>query len=336
MLFSLYAARPCPPALATLRAVPIRAVPIHAMPIRALPIRGNGYASALALTVLFAACAQHPVAPAARPKTPPLPAAEGSARAPIATATGERGESGRAAAIGHWQPIFNGKSLQGWTPKVAGYPAGENFNDTFRVQDGKLVVSYDQYSEFQGAFGHLFYNEKLSHYRIRLQYRFVGEQAKGAPPWGERNNGILVHAEAPGSMRLDQWFPVSIESRLVGGLGKGERRTGSMCSPGTHVVIDGQLVTEHCVDSTAPTIEGDEWVDAEVEVCGNDRIRHSINGQVVLELSHPQLDEGDEDGKRLLQSVDRALHEGYIALQAESQPTEFRNIELMQLDACAD
>ena len=234
-------------------------------------------------------------------------------------------------AENHWRPIFNGKNLDGWTPKFAGYPLGENYKNTFRVEDGKLLVSYDQYSEFQGEFGHLFYREKLSHYRLRFDYRFVGDQVANGPEWARRNNGIMLHTQTPQSMGLMQAFPVSIETQLLGGLGSGPRSTGNMCSPGSHVHIDNKLVTDHCVNSSSATFDGDQWVHAEVEVHGNALIKHIINGAVVFELTEPQLDANDTDGKRLIKNGQIQMSEGYIALQAESHPTEFKNIELMPL-----
>ena len=145
-----------------------------------------------------------------------------------------------------WVPIFNGRDLSGWTPKFTGSPAGENVLRTFRVEDGLLTVSYDGWDELRGRFGHLFYERKLSHYRIRLEYRFVGKQVAGGPPWGLMNSGIMLHSEPPASMRVGQAFPVSIEAQFLGDDGTGKRTSGNLCSPGTHVVIDGTLVTEHC------------------------------------------------------------------------------------------
>ena len=91
------------------------------------------------------------------------------------------GAQEKKPAEGPWKSLFNGKDLVGWTPKIAGHPLGENYKDTFRVKDGLLTVSYDQYERFDNAFGHLFYKAPFSHYRIHLEYRFVGEQAAGGP-----------------------------------------------------------------------------------------------------------------------------------------------------------
>ncbi|MCS7022625.1 MAG: DUF1080 domain-containing protein [Gemmataceae bacterium] len=157
-----------------------------------------------------------------------------------------------------WRPLFNGKDLDGWVPKIKGYPLGENHLDTFRVEDGILKVSYDKYKAFENKFGHLFYvKEKFSHYRLRVEYRFVGEQCPGGPSWAVRNNGIMFHCQDPRTMRRDQDFPVSIEAQLLGGLGKGNRPTNNVCTPGTHIVLEGKLFTPHCTNSRSKTYYGD-------------------------------------------------------------------------------
>lgn len=231
-----------------------------------------------------------------------------------------------------WISLFNGKDLTGWTPKFAGSELGVNYKDTFRVQDGLLTVSYDHYDKFNNEFGHLFYKGSFSHYRLRAEYRFIGEQVAGGPGWAFRNNGLMVHCQDPKTMTKDQSFPVSIEVQLLGGNGKNERSTGNLCTPGTHVVMNNQLVTQHCTNSKSKTYHGDQWVTAEVEVHGNRLIRHIINGEVVLEYSEPQLDDSDADAKKLLAAgADRMVGEGYLSIQAESHPTQFRKIELLPL-----
>jgi len=232
----------------------------------------------------------------------------------------------------NWISLFNGKDLDGWTPKIKGYALGDNFGNTFRVEDGVIKVSYDQYEKFGGKFGHLFYAEPFSHYRLRLDYRFTGDQTPGGPGWAFRNSGIMLHCQAPETMRKDQDFPVCIEAQLLGGNGKNERSTGNMCSPGTHIVMDGQLVTNHCVSSNSKTFHGDQWVTMEVEVHGNGLIKHIINGEVVMEYEQPQLDEKDKDAKKLIKNGDKMLHGGYISLQAESHACEFRNVKILPLE----
>jgi hypothetical protein len=232
-----------------------------------------------------------------------------------------------------WISLFNGVNLDGWTPKITGYDLGDNFGNTFRVEDGVLKTAYDQYQTFDNRFGHLFYKEKFSNYIFRAEYRFTGDQVPGGPEWAFRNSGVMIHCQAPESMAKDQLFPVCIEVQLLGGNGVDTRPTGNVCTPGTNVVIAGKLETQHCITSTAPTFHGDQWVAVEVEVHGNGRIIHRINGETVMEYEQPQLDPTDPDAQKLLQNgASKMLHEGYISLQSESHPVEFRKIELKVLE----
>ena len=236
------------------------------------------------------------------------------------------------AAKDKWIQLFNGKDLAGWTVKIKGHELGDNTGNTFRVEDGILKVCYDQYKKFDGKFGHLFYKDEFASYRLRVEYRFVGEQVPGGPGWAFRNNGIMLHCQSPESMRKDQSFPVCIEGQLLGGNGTDERSTGNLCTPGTHVVMDDKLITQHCISSRSQTYHGDQWVTAEVEVHGNSVIRHIINGQVVLQYQQPQLDEKDPDARKLIKDANKMLHEGYISLQAESHPVQFRTVQILPLE----
>lgn len=232
-----------------------------------------------------------------------------------------------------WQPLFNGKDLNGWKPKITGHQYGDDPYRTFRVEEGVIKVSYEQYKEFGGKFGHLFYKEPFKDYRLRLEYRFTGEQAKGGPGWALRNSGVMIHCQPPETMRQNQDFPVSIEVQFLGGDGKNPRPTGNLCTPGTHVVMKDSLLTRHCTNSTAKTFHGDTWVKAEVVVRGGGVIEHHIDGQKVLEYEKPQYDDKDPDGKILLMKAggSRIIEGGYISLQAESHPVEFRAIEIQKL-----
>ncbi len=230
-----------------------------------------------------------------------------------------------------WTPLFNGKDLTGWTPKFKGHPLGENFANTFRVENGILRVAYDGYTNFNDKFGHLFHRTPFSNYVLRVEYRFVGKQVPGGAGWAFRNSGVMVHSQRPETMGLDQSFPVSIEVQFLGGDGQNPRSTGNLCTPGTHVVLNGKLHTPHCTNSRSPTFHGDQWVTAEVEAHGNGRIVHRINGEAVLEYERPQFDPGDADARKLIQGADLMLYGGYLALQAESHPVEFRKVEIRAL-----
>jgi len=236
-----------------------------------------------------------------------------------------------------WIPLFNGKNLDGWTPKIRGYDAGENFGNTFRVENGVLKVAYDQYEEFGNRFGHLFYKEPFSHYVLRVEYRFVGEQVPGGPSWAVRNSGVMIHGESPATMGKDQEFPASIEVQLLGGGGSAKRSTANLCTPGTNVFMQGELVTRHCTNSESDTFHGDQWVTVEIEVRGSKLIRHLVNGKPVLEYSEPQLDDRDAHARELIEKQGgKLLTGGTISLQSESHPVEFRKVELRTLPSETD
>ena len=234
-----------------------------------------------------------------------------------------------------WIQLFNGKNLDGWTVKIAKHKLGENYGDTFRVKNGLLKVSYDKYDVLNGQFGHLFYKEKFSYYLIAVEYRFVGEQVKGGPEWAFRNNGIMIHSQSAESMGFDQDFPTSIEVQLLGGDGVHDRPNGNVCTPGTNIVIDGELYTPHCYHLKAKTYYGDQWVRVVAEVLGSERITHYVEGVPVLTYSKPQLG-GDAKSPEFTSRAGELLSEGYVALQAESHPTEFRKVELLNLMGCMD
>ena len=234
-----------------------------------------------------------------------------------------------------WVSLFNGKNLDGWTPKIAGHPLGENAFETFRVEDGILKCEYDKYPKFDGRFGHLYTNLSYSRYLFRLEYKFAGKMMPDAPGYVNLNSGIMVHSQPPQSMTLEQGFPVSLEFQFLADEGRGQRPTGNVCTPGTHLEMDGKLVTQHIVESSAPTFPADQWVKIEIEVRGNTEIIHRVEGKEVLRYQKPQLDPkgGVVSTKSLLAAgAPLSLTHGHIALQAEGQPVWFRNIELKQLE----
>lgn len=236
-----------------------------------------------------------------------------------------------------WVQIFNGKDLKNWDVKIRGYEMGDNFGNTFRVENGMMKVGYEKYDKYNERFGHIFYREKFSHYIIATEYRFVGDQCPGGPNWATRNSGIMLHCQSAKSMGKDQDFPISIEVQLLGGLGKGPRTTANLCSPGTNVEIDGKLFTTHCLNSKSKTYDGDQWVRVEVLVDGDKQIKHVIDGQTVLSYEKPQIGGANVSGHDPAVKKDgMLLSEGYISLQSESHPIEFRKVELLNLVGCMD
>lgn len=236
-----------------------------------------------------------------------------------------------------WIQLFNGEDLTGWEIKFTGYELGRNLNNTVRVEDGILTVSYDEWDEFNGEFGHIFYHEPYSYYRLRAEYRFIGDQAPGGPDWAFRNNGLMLHSQSAESMGLHQDFPISVEVQLLGGDGVNERSTANLCTPGTHVVIDDELITQHCIESASQTYHGDQWVTVEALVLGSELVQHIVEGEAVLEYSAPQIGGGavsSYNGEPLEEG--RLVQEGFIAIQAETHSTQFRKIELLNLVGCMD
>lgn len=240
------------------------------------------------------------------------------------------------AAEQPWAPLFNGKNLDGWTPKISGHVVGDNFANTFRVQDGMIQVSYGDYGKFDEQYGHLFSNIAYSHYILRMEYRFTGKKMEDAPSYTNFNSGVMIHAQTPQSMGLRQSFPASMEVQFLADEGKGKRQTANVCTPGTNLELKGKLVTDHIVKSTAPTFQPEEWVKVEVEVHGSEEVIHRINGVEVLRYQRPQLDPRNEHAPAtdlLDAGANKILGYGHIALQAEGQPVWFRNIELKSLEA---
>jgi len=231
-----------------------------------------------------------------------------------------------------WTNLFNGKDLKDWTVKISKHEVGENFANTFRVENGMMKVSYDGYQDFDKQYGHIFYKTPYSYYLLKVEYRFVGDQVKGGEGWATRNSGAMLHGQDPKTMLKDQDFPISIEAQLLGGDGKADRHTGNVCTPGTTIEIDDKLFTTHCLDSKSKTYHGEQWVTAEFLVLGDSIIKHIINKDTVLAYTKPKIGGGNvsnfdpkvkQDGK--------ALTGGYISLQSESHPIEFRKVALFDL-----
>ena len=249
-----------------------------------------------------------------------------------------------------WLSIFNGKDLSGWDIKISGQPLNDNYKNTFRVEEGMMRVMYDQYQNFDEKYGHIYYKKPFSYYIVRFEYRFNGNQTPGGAIWNNRNSGIMVHSQSAKSLTMEQTFPMSLEMQLLGGLGKGERHTGNLCSPGTQAYMNGSLRPQHCIDSDSKTYDGDQWVKAEAIVLGDSVVHHVINGDTVLTYNKTQIGGGFVGGtqdwevaKMDAKTIEEwkkkdatALKEGYIAMQAESHPIDFKSIEVLNLVGCTN
>jgi hypothetical protein len=234
---------------------------------------------------------------------------------------------------GQWHSLFNGKDLSGWTVKIAKHAINDNYANTFRVEDGVIKVSYDGYKKFDNQFGHLFTNQPYSNYVLRLEYRFTGKAIDDAPPWAKLNSGVMVHAQSPLSMRVEQGFPVCMEFQFLAVGATAGTQTANVVTPSTNLVMNGKLLTDHIIDSKSKQSPLDEWVTAEVEVRGDREVVHRINGTEVLRYQQPQLDPTDKDAQAVIATgAPLRLSFGHIALQAEGQPIWFRNIKIRPLD----
>ena len=251
-----------------------------------------------------------------------------------------------------WIALFNGEDLSDWTIKFANQDLDVNFRNTFRVKDRMIRIAYDAYNTFDDAYAHMYFKKPFSYYKLRFDYRFTGQQVKGGENWNVRNSGIMLHSQSAESNDYGQYFPVSIEIQLLGGLDTGERTTGNVCTPGTALVLNGKLDDRHCINSNSKTYHGDQWVNVEVIVMGGESIAHIIENDTVLKYQFPQigggftnpkLGEKDWTSRGVVQSKDiwiaqsgKILSKGYISLQAESHPIDFKNIELLNLCGCKD
>jgi len=236
-------------------------------------------------------------------------------------------------AKGKWIKLFNRKDLKDWNVKIKGYPNGDNFANTFRVENKVMKVNYDGYEGlFKERYGHIFYKKKFSAYLVVVEYRFTGDQMKDGAGWAYRNSGVMLQGQSPESMQLNQNFPISLEEQLLGGNGKDERSTANLCTPGTNVVLHDSLFTPHCVNAASKTYHGDQWVHVEALVLKDSIIRHIVEGDTVLTYTKPQYDGRDEDVQRAGLPDGGPIPAGTISLQSESHAVEFRRVVLFDLE----
>ena len=233
-----------------------------------------------------------------------------------------------------WRTLFNGQDMDGWRIKIAKHDLDENFANTFRVEDGLMKVRYDGYTHFDRQYGHIFYDAPFSYYLYRVEYRFVGDQAPEGEGWALRNSGVMLHGQNPETMTRDQDFPISIEGQLLGGDGENNRTTSNLCTPGTNVVIDGELFTSHCLNSNSKTYHGEQWVVADFLVLGDSIIHHILEGDTVLTYHKPQMGGGNVSNHNPDVKIDgQLISEGYISLQSESHPIDFKRVEIFDLSS---
>ncbi len=225
-----------------------------------------------------------------------------------------------AGAAGDWIPLFDGKSLEGWTVKIQGQEAGRDAKQIFRAEDGTILATYRAYQEFDDEFGHLFHDVPWKRYKLRMEYRFTGDQLEGGPEWGYLNSGVMIHGQTAKSMGLDQSFPDSIEVQFLGSDEETRRPTGNICTPATMVDVNGETLDRHCVDSSSPPMPAGEWTEVEVRVDGSRELVVLVEGIEVIRVTNLRMDDGTP------------LDHGTISIQAESHDCAYRKIEIMELE----
>jgi len=239
---------------------------------------------------------------------------------------------GPKKADNEWRTLFNGKNLDGWVPKLYHHEVGDNYANTFRVNEGKIQVRYDAYEDgkFGERFGHLFYKEPFSSYHLRFTYKFLDQWLEDAPIFTYRNSGVMFHSQAPETILKEQNWPISVEYQLLAEEKKGEvRPTGNMCSPSTDVVFNGEIDPRHCIESTSNTYQWDTWVTGELIVYKDSLVIHKVNGKEVLRYTKPQIGGHTVKGHDPSIKIDgKLLSKGYIALQSEGQAIEFKDIKI--------
>ncbi len=229
-----------------------------------------------------------------------------------------------------WVSLFNGRDLDNWIPKIAGYKLGDNFGNTFRVENGILSTRYNAYDSFNKRFGALYYDKKFTNYLLKVEYRFTGNLTPGAPSWGFRDGGIQYHCQPPSTVGLDQPFPICLEYNLLGGNGKDERPNGEICASGMYVEINGERNASYCTQpSVKKTFAGDQWVTAEIEV-RDGKITHFVNGEQIIQFENPRYDTTNAIAKTFIVNGNDLVKDGYISLQSNSHPMDFRKIEIME------
>ena len=166
-----------------------------------------------------------------------------------------------------------------------------------------------------------------------MDYRFYGNHVNlfknEDEAWNYKNSGVMLHSEDPSKMLLNQGFPVSIEAQFLGGSGVKERPTLNMCSPGTEVVINESQAMEHCISSNSKTYHNEDWISVEFVVYSDSIVHHIINKDTVMSYSNIKIG-GEYLSDNFTDKVGEPLKEGFISLQSEGHPIEFKNIRIKE------
>ena len=178
---------------------------------------------------------------------------------------------------------------------------GENLEGWTCVLDEKSdVPTSEVYGVKEGnihivgnPFGYMRTDKKYSNYKLHVEWRWVGEGT---------NSGLFLHVQDG-----DKLWPNAIECQLCNG------KAGDFVMLGGSKIAEIECVGQFPIKDRVGNFEKPvgEWNIAEV-VCQGNSITVSINGQ-------------------LQNQATSETSEGYIALQSEGGPIEFRNVYLEEL-----
>ena len=258
-------------------------------------------------------------------------------------AGGSGGQAGGAggASGDSWVSILpKDEQLTGWFPYVKGYPPGTDPLKTFRRDPatGSLIVSYQDYPDgsFANHLGLIYYDKKLTHYKVRFEYSFQEPQAKNPVAWGKNNNGIFVFGTDPHQITGNPDFPTAIEIQILGNPSAGGSVNGQICLNSTVGMYPAMIGTKAinaaggCFASTQSPSDlpsAATWTTVEVEVDG------SPTGVTKIY----QYKDGMKPATPIqtftgpVKTGGQTVNSGWISFQSESQPCTFRKIELMEL-----
>ena len=147
-------------------------------------------------------------------------------------------------------PLFDGKSLDGWTPQD---PA---MKDAFTIEDGAILT--------HGAFTHLFYSgpvngAKFKNFELRAEFK-MGQNS---------NSGIFFHTENPGpKKKVEKGY----ECQICGdSFTKDPKKTGSLYD---------------IEDVKKSAAKEDEWSTYVIRVEGK-HILLQVNGKTTIDYTEP-------------------------------------------------
>jgi hypothetical protein len=212
--------------------------------------------------------------------------------------------------------LFNGKDLSGWT-KIS--RAGETPDPaTWTVADGVIRCTGMPY-------GYIRTENRYKNYRLTVEWRWSGPDlppnAQGRPR--NRNSGVLLHTDAS-----DTVWPSALEAQLqqtsagdfhhMGTVETAEvlaARAKAAAAAGGDAEAAQRAQGVRRVPKTGAPAEKPvgEWNTYEI-TCSGDTVTLRINGV---------------DQNRATKAN---VTEGYICLQSEGAPIEFRNVKLTPLE----